>query len=340
MLRTKYFVAALPLVAAFMLLHSRVVTGKNVQSPEILVANQGDHTMGIVDPRSGEQIAVVDEQNKAIHGHEVIASPDGTIAYMPMYGNVGVGRAGLNGSEMLVINIPERKIISKVDFGHGVRPHCPIFNPVDGMLYVTTELDDTVTVINPKTLKIVGTIPTGQKESHMLAISSDGRRGYTANVGPGTVSVLDLQARKTLAIIKISDETQRISISRDNKMVFTADQKQPRLAVIDTASNKVKSWVALPASGYGTAPTLDGRYLLVAVPKTNQVAVVDLKSLEVVRKIDVAPHPQEVLIRPDDKVAYVSCNSAGEIAAIDLTTWKVQKLIKAGAGADGLAWAS
>jgi hypothetical protein len=28
----------------------------------------------------------------------------------------------------------------------------------------------------------------------MLAISSDGRRGYTANVGPGTVSVLDKDA--------------------------------------------------------------------------------------------------------------------------------------------------
>jgi YVTN family beta-propeller protein len=340
MLRTRYLVASLPIAAAFMLLHSQALTGKGgAPAPELLVANQGDHTMGIVDPRSDEEIATVDEQNKAIHGHEVAASPDGRTAYMPMYGNVGVGHPGLNGSEMLVVSIPERKIVSKVDFGHGVRPHCPVFNPADGMLYVTTELDDTVTVIDPKTLKIIGTVPTGQKESHMLAISSDGRRGYTANVGPGTVSVLDLLGRKTIAVIKISDETQRISISRDNKMVFTSDQKQPRLAVIDTASNTVKSWVPLPAAGYGTAPTMDGRYLLVAVPKTNQVAVVDLKSLEVVRKIDVAPHPQEVLVRPDNKVAYVSCNSSGEIAAIDLTNWKVQKLIKAGAGADGLAWA-
>ncbi len=35
----------------------------------------------------------------------------------------------------------------------------------------------------------------------MLAITRDGHRGYTANVGPGTVSVLDLDARRTLAII-------------------------------------------------------------------------------------------------------------------------------------------
>ena len=48
---------------------------------------------------------------------------------------------------------------------------------------------------------IIGAIPTGQPESHMLAISSDGRRGYTANVGPGTVSVLDMEAKKLIAII-------------------------------------------------------------------------------------------------------------------------------------------
>ncbi|HEX4807393.1 MAG TPA: YncE family protein [Bryobacteraceae bacterium] len=332
---------ALTVAAAFLLLHTQAVSGQSGQEgPELLVANQGDHTMGIVDPRSGQQVAAIPEQDKVVHGHEVIASPDGRTAYLPMYGNVGVGHAGADGTEMLVIDIPDRKITGKVDFGHGVRPHCPIINPADGMLYVTTELDDTVSIIDPKTLKIVGTVPTGQKESHMLVISSDGRRGYTANVGPGTVSVLDLQGRKTVAVIKISGETQRISISPDNKMVFTADQNQPRLAVIDTASNTVKTWVSLPASGYGTAPTKDGRYLLVAVPKTNQVSVVDLKTLEVVRNVDVAPSPQEVLVRPDGKFAYVSCNKSGQIAEIDLSTWKVQKMIKAGAGADGLAWAS
>ena len=49
---------------------------------------------------------------------------------------------------------------------------------------------------------------------------------------------------------------------------------------------------------------------------------------------------QEVLIRPDAQVAYVSCDSSHKVAAISLSDWKVQKLIDAGRGADGLAWAS
>ena len=319
---------------------SFLLSARSLPSPAqtLLVANQGDRTLSLINPEEGRQTAAIPEN--AITGHEVAASPDGRTAYVPIYGNSGVGKPGTDGSKMLVIDLPTRKIIDTVDFGHGVRPHCAVYEPNRKLLYVTTELDKTVTVIDPRTLKIVGAVPTGQPESHMLAISHDGRRGYTANVGPGTVSVLDLATRKEIAVIPISGNTQRISISPNDSMVFTADQTKPQLAVIDTATNKVKSWVPLASPGYGTASTKDGRYLLVAVPKAGHVAVVDLSTLKVTRTLDVPSAPQEVLVQPDNKMAYVSCNASHKIAAINLTDWKVEKLIDAGKGADGLAWAA
>jgi YVTN family beta-propeller protein len=304
----------------------------------LVVANKGEHTMGIIDPVADKQIATVPEGG--ITGHELAVSPDGKKAYVPIYGNSGVGKPGTDGHNMVVVDLASREVVGNLDFGHGVRPHCAVFGPKNGLLYVTTELDKTISVIDPKTLKIIGAIPTEQPESHMLAVSHDGRRGYTANVGPGTVSVLDLQAKKTITIIPISHETQRISITPDDKLVFTADQTKPQIAVIDTATDKVKAWVPIPAPGYGTAPTRDGRYLLVCVPKTKQVAVIDLKELKVIHTIDVPKAPQEVLVRPDDKMAYVSCDSSGQVAAIDIGTWTVAKLIDAGKGVDGLAWAA
>jgi len=272
-------------------------------------------------------------------GHEIVASSDGKWAYLPIYGNTGVGRPGLNGSKLLVIDVPAHKVTGEIDFGHGVRPHQPVLDSAHNLLYVTTELDNAMTVIDPKSLKIVGEVPTGQKQSHMLALSHDGRFGYTANVGPGTVSVLDMAERKTIGVIPVAGEVQRIAISRDDRLVFTSDQTQPRLAVIDTATRKVSSWIALPGTGYGAGATLDGRFLLVAIPAKNEVAVVDLSSLHVVRTVPVARSPQEVLVRPDGKAAYVSCMGSGQVAAIDLSEWKVDKLIDAGKGDDGLGWA-
>jgi YVTN family beta-propeller protein len=291
----------------------------------------------LIDPVAEKEILAI--KVGGVTGHEVAASPDGKTAYVPIYGDSGVGRPGTDGTKMSVIDLPSRKIVGTVDFGHGVRPHCAVYDPNSGMLYVTTELDKTVSIIDPKTLKIVGTVPTGQEQSHMLVLSKDGKRGYTANVGPGTVSVLDMVGRKTIAVIPISKTTQRISMSRDGSMVFTADQTKPQLAVIDTASNKVKSWIELPAVAYGTASTLDGRWLVVTLRTSKKVAVVDLKTMKVERTIDVGDGPAEVLMSPDGKRAYVACNSSNQIAVINLADWKMSKLIEAGKDADGLAWA-
>jgi len=304
----------------------------------LLVANKGDHTVSLIDPKAGQQLSTVDVNG--VTGHELIASPDGRFAYVPIYGDSGVGLPGSDGSKLAVIDLAARKLAGNVDFGHGVRPHCALIGPKDGLLYVTTELDQSVTVIDPHTLKIIGNIPTGQPESHMLAISRDGHRGYTANVGPGTVSVLDLESRKTIAVIPVSAHIQRIALSVDDRFVFTSDQSKPQLAVIETATNKVKTWVQLTAAGYGTAPTPDGRWLVIALRTGNQVAVVDLKTMTVAHTLDVPAAPQEVLIPPDGHAAYVSCDASHKVAMISTSDWKVKKLIDAGPSADGLAWAA
>lgn len=305
----------------------------------LLVVNQGDTNVSIVDPVSAKQVATIDETTVGVHGHEIAVSADGHTAFVPIYGSTGVGKPGIDGHDMLVIDLPSRAIVGNVDWGHGVRPHFPLLDPASGMLYVTTELDKTVTIIDPNTRKIVGSVPTGQEQSHMLVLSHDGKTGYTSNVGPGTVSVLDMVGRKTIAVIPVSGEAQRISISADDRLVFTADQTKPQMAVIDTAAKKVKTWVPLPGLGYGAAATPDGRFLLVAIPSTNQVSVIDLNGMKVERSIAVAEKPQEILIRPDGKVAYVSCAGSGKVSAIDVTEWTVQATIDAGKYADGLAWA-
>ena len=311
------------------------LVGARAQS--LLVVNQGDATVSVIDPQAEKQVATIEEHVSGVHGHEIAVSTDGKTAFLPIYGSVGVGKPGIDGHEMLIVDVPSRRIIDHVDFGHGVRPHMPLLDEASGLLYVTTELDKTVTVIDPKTHRIVGAIPTGAEQSHMLILSHDGKTGYTANVGPGSVSVLDMRGRKTLAVIPIAAGVQRIAISNDDRWVFTSDVKQPRMAVIDTSTRKIAKWIELPGLGYGAKPTADGKSLLVAIPAAGKVAVVDLATMTVKNTVDVPLAPQEVVIRPDQKVAYVSCNTSGKVAAIDLATWKTD-VIAAGPQADGLVW--
>jgi YVTN family beta-propeller protein len=303
----------------------------------LLVANKGDATLSIVDVNVGLQVAVINEDERT--GHEVAVSPDGRRAFVPIYGSGGVGQAGTDGQMIRVIDLTQREVVGTIDFGKGLRPHRPVFGPKDGLLYVTTELENSVTIINPRNLKVLGSIPTGSPQSHMLAITRDGERGYTANVNPGSVSVLDLDSRKLVTIIPVATITQRISLSADNHLAFTADQTKLRLVVIDTQSNTVSTSIPLPGLGFGTAATPDNRWLIVAIPAVDMVALVDLTTMEVVRTLNVPSAPQEVLVRPDGAVAYVSCDHSGRIAVIDVDRWKLEKLIAVGPVDDGLAWA-
>jgi YVTN family beta-propeller protein len=302
----------------------------------LLVVSQGNNTVSIIEPESGRSLAMI--RTHEVRAHEVAVSPDGRLAYLPIYGNSGVGKPGTDGRTIEILDIAKRALIGGIDLGRPARPHCAKFGP-DGLLYISAEVAKAVDVIDTKQGKRVASVPTDQPESHMIAITRDGKRAYTSNVGAGTVSVLDLVARKVVKVISVAKVDQRISLSADDHWVFTADQERPRLAVIDTATNELSRWVDLPAIGYGTAATPDGRWLLVALPSAAQVAVVEVARMKVNRTITVPAAPQEILVRPDGAMAYVSCNVEGKVAALNLNKWDVVKLMDAGPGADGLGWA-
>ena len=86
-MRTSDTLFLLLVIAMAALSQSR--TKMSVAKGMLLVANKGEQTLGMVDVDAGRQIATVPENG--ITGHEVAASPDGRLAYVPIYGNSGVG---------------------------------------------------------------------------------------------------------------------------------------------------------------------------------------------------------------------------------------------------------
>src|SRR5437868_8513714 len=125
-----------------------LASGTNTQSTTdglLLVINKGDHTLSIVDPEAGRELAAVPVGG--ITGHEVAASPDGRTAWVPIYGNSGVGRPGTDGRAVSLINLKSRSVIANIDLGAPNRPHGAVFGPRDGRLYVTAELSRSIKVI-------------------------------------------------------------------------------------------------------------------------------------------------------------------------------------------------
>src|SRR5580765_7850675 len=94
-------------------------------SNDTLHREKGPGYVSIIDPATGQRLATV--ANSGITGHEVIASPDGRFAYVPIFSDAGVGLPGTNGRTLDVIDLSAHKMVGSIDLGHGVRPHYAVW---------------------------------------------------------------------------------------------------------------------------------------------------------------------------------------------------------------------
>jgi YVTN family beta-propeller protein len=317
----------------------------NSQTAILAIVNQKQHTVILTDPAAKKVLATI---TVGVNGHEIAASPDNRLLYVPIYSNTGVGKPGTNGQTIDIIDVASRKLVHTIDLGSPTRPHRALFGP-NGNLYVSAELHNAIDIIDPHTQTLIGEIPTGQPESHMFAITPDGRRIYTANVGPGTVSVIDVPARKVLKIIPLTKTVQRMALSNDGRWAFTSDETEPRIAVIDTRTNTLSRWVPVTGIPYTTQPTADGRYLLVSslapgahplTGGTGLINVIDLRTLAVVRTLPLRSFAT-ALYRHGTTI-YMTCPGNGDVEVLnpdgDPTAWRPQTLLTLTPGVDGMAW--
>jgi YVTN family beta-propeller protein len=196
----------------------------------------------------------------------------------------------------------------------------------------TNSAGDDVSIIDPATNKVVGTI-TGIEVNHGAAVAPDGSRYYISNEGRSTLDVVD---RKTLAItssIPLSGHPNNIAISKDGRRVYVSIAVAPgAVDVIDTSTlENVKS---IPVKGalHNTYVTPDGNYVVTGSIQGKVITVIDQKtetpawSLE----MDQGIRPMAFLTNPDGSTKWIFVQLTGfnGFAVVDFATRKEINRIK------------
>src|SRR6202162_493477 len=106
----------------------------------------------------------------------------------------------------------------------------------------TNSAGDEVSIIDPATNKVVGTIH-GIEVNPGAAAAPDGSRYYISNEAESTLDVVDTKTLKVTRKIPLSGHPNNIAIGKNGKRVYVSIARKPGAGdVIDTTSlEKVKT---------------------------------------------------------------------------------------------------
>ena len=299
----------------------------------LLVGNKGENSVSFIDLASGRELG---RSATGPMPHEIAMSPDGRRAAVVSYG----------GASIDLFDVATRRRIATVDLGGNQGPH-GIAWLRDGRIVVTTERSRSVAVVNMggtapnRRRPRVRTIPTGQQGTHMIAVSRDGRRAYTANIGSGTVSVIDLASGAKLRDIAVGGQPEGIDVSPDGRTLWVGDNRGARVAAFDTRS--FERLAELPTGGrpIRVLASPDGRWIVTSNADDGTLTVIDARTRRVARTVPVSGAREAaqvtILFSADGRRLYAAETGRDRVAEVELASGRVLRRLVAGRQGDGLA---
>ncbi len=313
----------------------------------LIVLNKSDNTASILDAKTGAARATV-PVGKGPHEVEVLS--DGKTAAVSNYGT-----REEPGRTLTLIDLEKRSPIATIELPAGARPH-GLKALSDGRLLVTAEGLKELLIVEPKARRVAARVPTAAETSHMVAASADGKRAYVANIGSGSVTVVDLGEAKKIKDISTGEGAEGIAITPDGREVWVVNRAADTVSIVDTKTLAVAATVKAPQFPIRVKITPDGKRALVSCAKSGDVAVIDTASRKEIKRIAIdreavpgsetrlfstqfgkSPTPVGLLIAPDGKRAWVASTNADVVSVIDLDKLAVVGRLTAGKEPDGLA---
>jgi DNA-binding beta-propeller fold protein YncE len=298
----------------------------------LLLIDKLGGTIRFFDPTTFKERSSV---KVATNPHDFALSADRKTAYVPLYGDGIYGRNPNPGHEVLVVDIDAMKVAGSVDVSPYRAPHgIQIDN--NGMVYVTSDLDRKLIVIDPKTRTMTRAIDT-EGTSHWIGILPDGSKMYATNKSdPPFVTVIDVKSEKIVSRIQVPGGTQGVGVSPDGKQVIVMASAEPTALVIDPAKDAIVDRIPLKdqkGAAYKAYYSPDGKYLLTMNLGSTLINIFDAKNLRAPqRTATVGRDPMGIAFSADGKTALVANHGDGSVSVIDLEKGETVNRFQAGAG--------
>jgi len=215
----------------------------------------------------------------------------------------------------------------------------PVVRGMPERVYVPNSKSDTVTVINPRTFRVLRTVPVGHEPQHVVP-SWDLRTLWVNNDLGNSLTPINPATGHFGKPVHVADP-YNLYFTPDGRYAVVMASALHELVFLDPHTMHVRKRVHVPCAGVNHADfTADGRRFLVSCEFSGQLLEVNTVAQRV-RKVIRLPGsamsmPQDVKLSTDGRVFYVADMMRNGLWVVDAGTFTVLRFIKTGKGAHGL----
>ncbi len=298
------------------------------RKPLLLVANKHSDTLSYVDP---ETLQVLDTIATGPNPHEMAVTPDRRYLYLSNYAPPG--------NTISVIDLLAHKHIKQIPSGEYTRIHGAAMAPDGRHAYFTAGQTGFVVEVDTETNEVTRDITTHGLISHMVLVSPDGRRLYTANITSENVSVIDRESGELITQIPCGEGCEGMAFTPDGKQLWVGNQTGASITIIDLATHEpIKTF---PCAGMPVRIrfTPDGALALVSSwAEEGELIVIEAATQRELKRLPVGRRAIGLELSPDGKRVFVGCEYDDGVHVIDLDTLSVMGKFQTGNGSDSIAW--
>jgi YVTN family beta-propeller protein len=312
----------------------------------LAVANKAEATVSLIDLGSGGIVATLPTGEGP---HEIGISPDGRFALVTNYGTRDRG-----GNSLTLIDIAAASVVKTIDLGDYGKPHGVEWLDEQSAA-VTVEANKALIVVDIARDKVTQSIGTDQEISHMVALDPQRGRAYTANIGSGSISVLDLGTGTRVANITTGDGAEGIAVSASGEYIWVTNRGADTITILDADTLEAAGEIGSEGFPIRATATPKGQ-VLVTRARAGDLAIYDAATFEELRVVafdlqsmDVEERlfgdrfgdssvPIGVIVDAGGETAWVAHANADVITEIDLGSGEITRMLRAGKEPDGMGF--
>ena len=204
-------------------------------------------------------------------------------------------------------------------------------------VYVPNSLSNTVSVINPRTYRVIDQFPVGELPQHVTP-SYDLKTLWVNDNASNSLTPIDPRTAKPGKPVPVADP-YNLYFTPDGRHAIVVAEAEQRLDFRDPQTMKLQHSLAVPCDGVNHMDfTADGRYLVASCEFGGSLVEVDVARERVVGTLSLpsGSMPQDVKLSPDGRTFYVADMMKGGVWRIDARHFRREGFIPTGAGAHGL----